>query len=139
MCGEVSVPVTRSTSVVPNRGANAFWIMLEASSAGEGEPPFASWQKIMMAPDRKFSCWSIPISRILEQSNPGGTSALMDFAVISFSSCACAENPPKPSSARKTPIEQKTKLIKTRGLKKADCEADFFFMIGYDVDGSLIT
>ena len=38
------------------------------------------------------------------------------------------ENAPEPTSARKTPIEQKTKLRMTRGLKKADCEVDFFFM-----------
>ena len=39
------------------------------------------------------------------------------------------ENAPLPSSARKTPIEQKTKLSMMRGLKKADCEEGFFFMI----------
>ena len=59
----------------------------------------------------------------------------MDFAVISFSSCACAENRPKPSSARKTPVRPKNRAVKRRRLKKADCEADFFFMSGYDVDG----
>ena len=38
------------------------------------------------------------------------------------------ENAPEPSSARKTPIEQKTKLSRTRELKKADCEVVFFFI-----------
>jgi len=41
--------------------------------------------------------------------------------------CACAENPPEPSSARKTLAKQRKKPIKTLGLEKADCE-DFFFM-----------
>ena len=38
------------------------------------------------------------------------------------------ENAPAAISARKRPIEQKAKLIKNRGLKKADLELDFFFM-----------
>jgi hypothetical protein len=33
-----------------------------------------------------------------------------------------------PSSATKMPTRQKTAAIKTRKLKKADCEVDFFFM-----------
>ena len=38
------------------------------------------------------------------------------------------ENAPAAIKARKSPIEQKAKLIKKRGLKKADLEFDFFFM-----------
>jgi hypothetical protein len=55
--------------------------------------------------------------------------------------CACAElavspeNVPRPISARKTPARTINRPIKTRRLKKADREADFFFMSGYDVDG----
>jgi hypothetical protein len=41
--------------------------------------------------------------------------------------CACAENPPEPSSARKTLAKQRKKPVKTLGLEKADCE-DFFFI-----------
>jgi hypothetical protein len=37
-------------------------------------------------------------------------------------------NTPVPNSATKTPRRQKTAAIKTRRLKKADCEVDFFFM-----------
>src|SRR5439155_18139509 len=33
-----------------------------------------------------------------------------------------------PTTATRTAIEQRTKPIKTRGLKKADREADFFFI-----------
>ena len=57
-----------------------------------------------------------------------------------FFFCACAllavsaENVPKLSSARKTPARTINRPSKTRRLKKADCEADFFFMNGYDVD-----
>ena len=52
--------------------------------------------------------------------------------------CACAENVPRPSSARKTPARTINRPIKTRRLKKADCEADFFFMeLAKDVDGIL--
>src|SRR5438477_7831642 len=45
------------------------------------------------------------------------------------------ENVPRPASARKTPVRTTNSPIKTRRLKKADREADFFFMNGYDVDG----
>ena len=45
------------------------------------------------------------------------------------------ENVPRPSSARKTPERTINRPIKTRRLKKADCEADFFFMSDYDVNG----
>ena len=38
------------------------------------------------------------------------------------------ENAPEPSSATKTPMRQKTEAIKTRKLKKADCEVDFVFI-----------
>ena len=55
--------------------------------------------------------------------------------------CACAElavspeKVPKPSNARKTPARKTDKPIKTRRLKNADCEVDFFFMSGvYGVD-----
>ena len=37
-------------------------------------------------------------------------------------------NAPEPTSATKTPTRQKTAAIKTRRLKKADFEVDFFFM-----------
>jgi hypothetical protein len=48
---------------------------------------------------------------------------------------ALAENVPRLASARKTPARTTKSPIKTRRLKKADREADFFFMNGYDVDG----
>ena len=48
---------------------------------------------------------------------------------------ALAENVPRPASARKTPVRTTNSPIKTRKLKKADREADFFFMNGYDVNG----
>ena len=48
---------------------------------------------------------------------------------------ALAENVPRPASARKTPDRTTNRPIRTRKLKKADREADFFFMNGYDVDG----
>jgi hypothetical protein len=38
------------------------------------------------------------------------------------------ENAPIPSSATATPARHKRTPIKTRRLKKADCEVDFFFM-----------
>ena len=50
---------------------------------------------------------------------------------------AITENVPRPASARKTPVRTTKSPIKTRRLKKADREADFFFMNGYDVDGIL--
>ncbi len=46
--------------------------------------------------------------------------------VGAFFCCACAT--PKPASARKTPARTINRPIKTRRLKKADCEVDFFFI-----------
>ena len=63
------------------------------------------------------------------------------FRILVFCCCAfaelkaLAENVPRPASARKTPVRTTNSPIKTRRLKKADREADFFFMNGYDVDG----
>jgi hypothetical protein len=39
------------------------------------------------------------------------------------------ENAPDPTSATKTPNRQSIDAIKTRMLKKADFEVDFFFMV----------
>src|SRR5947207_1912295 len=50
---------------------------------------------------------------------------------FAFGACADndpAENKPSPTSASKTAIEQRTKPSRMRGLKKADSDADFFFM-----------
>src|SRR5438874_8813502 len=63
------------------------------------------------------------------------------FRILVFFCCAVAglkafaENVPRPASARKTPVRTTNSPIKTHRLKKADREADFFFMNGYDVDG----
>ena len=48
---------------------------------------------------------------------------------------AVAENVPRLASARTTPPVRINKPNKIRTLKKADREADFFFMNGYDVGG----
>src|SRR6266446_8170354 len=75
---------------------------------------------------------------MVAQSNPGGRPGM---SIILCFCCACAElavipeNVPTAASARRTPAMSMNKPIKTRRLKKADCEADFFFMNGYDVDG----
>src|SRR4029077_19395213 len=112
------------------------------SPASSGSPPPLAWpQKIMMAPARKFSILSMPSWRILEQSNPGGISGLMRWglgAMLYFCRVRAAletgpgraGNAPKPTSARKTPARAMERPIRTRKLKNADCEVDFFFMNG---------
>jgi hypothetical protein len=79
----------------------------------------------------------------LEQSNPTGTSGseewviILPFVIPFMMLRAAAENPPELSSARKTPVRTTHRAIKTRGLKKADFEVDFFFMeLASDVTGS---
>ena len=55
---------------------------------------------------------------------------------VAFDRAGCCEalvplvcaNAPEPTSATKTPKRQRTEAIKTRRLKKADSEADFFFI-----------
>ena len=60
---------------------------------------------------------------------------------LDFVCCACAllevsaENAPRPPSARTTPARAINRPSKTRTLKKADCDVDFFFMeFADDVD-----
>jgi hypothetical protein len=47
---------------------------------------------------------------------------------VPFAWANTLENAPEPISATKTPTRQKTAAIKTRRLKNADLEVDFFFM-----------
>ena len=49
------------------------------------------------------------------------------------------ENAPEPSSATKTPKRQRTEAIKTRRLKKADFEVDFFFIVDAELFPSAVT
>ena len=49
-----------------------------------------------------------------------------------------AENAPEPSSATATPKRQRTEAIKTRRLKKADFEVDFFFIDGAELFPSAV-
>jgi len=83
--GKVSVAVIRSTSVVPYvTGAIALCTSLEnglEDTASPGSPPSALPHYIIIAPARKFSCLSMPSSRILEQSKNRGTSGSMDLVV----------------------------------------------------------
>ena len=81
--------------------------------------------------------------------NDGKTSFLSDIpeiipvrccclsdASFEVESCARAEalvKTPNPVSAIRRPIEQRAKASRTRGLKKADCSADVFFIIFYGV------
>src|SRR4029453_7552185 len=104
-------------------------------------PACAPPQAIIIAPARKFSCLSMPSSRILAQSNPAGTSWSTGFRTNLYFCCACAENTPKPTSARKTPARITNKLIKTRTLKNpsspkvrrtgADAEVECFFIVEF--------
>jgi len=72
------------------------------------------------------------------QSNPGGRPGTL---IILCVCCAFAElavspvNVPRLISAIKTPATTTNSPIKTRTLKKANCEADFFFIGGSDADG----
>src|SRR5204863_5216107 len=87
-----------------------------------------------MAPARRFSCRSMPSSRMREQSNRAGTRGSMEDLAFGFCfCCAWAEKPPRPISAKKTPVRTRNRPVKRRRLKKADCEADFFFISGYDL------
>ncbi|HKP05252.1 MAG TPA: hypothetical protein VJU77_18015 [Chthoniobacterales bacterium] len=56
----------------------------------------------------------------------------------------CLGNAIKPNSASRTPIEEKPKPIKVRGVRKADVGTDVLFMVGcflvegYDLDRELL-
>src|SRR5215475_7010617 len=61
------------------------------------------------------------------------------FWCVLIGLAAIAENVPMLASARKTPARTMNRPIKTRKLKKADREADFFFIeVVHDVDGILV-
>src|SRR5262249_37863968 len=64
MCGGVSVPVIKSTSLPPYaRGAITFWTIREEAPLEEPEPPpCASPQAIMMRPARRLSILLKPFS-----------------------------------------------------------------------------
>jgi hypothetical protein len=96
---------------------------------------------------------SMPNWRILEQSNPGGTSAGHPDRVVTLywpgdwaRLRACEEVPTlgmtgfafvasPPKATKETPVTPTNRPIKTRRLKNADWEVDFFFMNGYEVNG----
>src|SRR5882762_3082520 len=99
----------------------------------------------MIAPARRFSCLSMPSCLILEQSNATGTSGSMEDWVVTLylNGPAGALRPagaPRPagfavaSSASETPARAINRPTKTRRLKNADCEVDFFFMNCYEVE-----
>src|SRR6266480_2556454 len=82
----------------------------------------------MMAPARKFSCLSIPSSRILEQSNIAGTSGSLEDPVVTlYFGCAFAApeadgplerpNGLAPKSASERPVIPTNRPTKTRRLK----------------------
>ena len=64
-----------------------------------------------------------------------GTSGSIDSVVTLILLLACAENAPKPSSAKKTAAKAINRLTKKRRLKETDSKVDFFFMTGYDATG----
>src|SRR5690348_7063098 len=99
----------------------------------------------MIAPARRFSCLSMPSCLILEQSNAAGMSGLMEDWVVTlylFGDGATTRlaGAPRPggfavaSSASETPARAINRPTKTRRLKNADCEVDFFFMNDYEVE-----
>src|SRR5437868_7492361 len=147
MCGGVSVPVTRSTSVPPKasgavRLRTSLENALEAPPSSGSPPPLAWPQKIMIAPARKLSILSMPSLRILEQSKPGGISGLIccDLVVTRYFCCACAGVSwygfAVAKSASEMPANPTTRPTSTRKLKNADCEVDFFFMSGAGYGGN---
>src|SRR4026209_1496289 len=96
----------------------------------------------MIAPARKFSILSMPSWRILEQSNIGGTSAgHPDWVVTLYlpgdeatTRFACAPRAAgfglasAPRASSEAAASATNRPSKTRRLKNADCEVDFFFM-----------
>ena len=85
----------------------------------------------MIAPARKFSILLMPYSSILEQSNPTGTRGSLEAVImwfLIFTGALLAANASSAANARVTPASAMHRPIKTRRLKKADFEGDFFFM-----------
>src|SRR5437660_750663 len=93
----------------------------------------------MIMPALRFSALSMPNSLILEQSNPGGRARKsMDLARGLYFWLFFAEGAAVPrtnglaaKSASETPVMQTSRPAKTRRLKKAEFEVEFFFIFGY--------
>src|SRR6266481_9449270 len=91
-----------------------------------------------------FSCLLMPNCRILEQSNSAGTRGSMELEAMPYFCCisaSCAAdrlffcpNGLAARSASEMPVIPTNSPIKTRRLKNADREVDFFFMCGYGLD-----
>src|SRR5437016_14546071 len=99
----------------------------------------------MIAPARGFACLSMPGGLILEQSNIAGTSGSLEDWVVTLylkgpAGALVPAGAPRPagfavaSSASETPARAINRPTKTRKLKNADCEVDFFFMNDYEVE-----
>src|ERR1043166_9729154 len=85
----------------------------------------------MIAPARKFSILWMLSSSILLQSNPTGTRGSLDAVIMWFlilTGAPFAANASRATSASETPASAMHRPIKTRRLKNADFEADFFFI-----------
>src|SRR5215471_20166806 len=85
----------------------------------------------MIAPARKFSILLMPSSSILEQSNPTGTRGSLEAVIMWFrivTGALYAGDALRPSRATEIPASTMHRPVNTRRLKKADFEADFFFM-----------
>src|SRR5438067_13196729 len=94
----------------------------------------------MIAPARRFSCLSMPSCLILEQSNATGTSGSAedwvvtlylpgDGATTRLADALRTAGFAVASNASETPARATNRPIKTRRLKNADCEVDFFFIV----------
>jgi hypothetical protein len=83
----------------------------------------------------------------LEQSNATGTSGSMEDCVVTLYFCCARAAAGRAgfavaNSASEMPVIPTNSPIKTRGLKNADCEVDFFFMelkwMGFECEASLL-
>ena len=107
----------------------------------------------MIAPARRFSCLSMPSCLILEQSNATGTSGSAedwvvtlylpgDGATTRLADALRTAGFAVASNASETPARATNRPIKTRRLKNADCEVDFFFMelkwMGFECEALLL-
>ena len=126
--------MTKSTSAAPYaRGTgSSFWASLTKALPGEAEPPgcLAAGNHDESGPKTLHLVDALLVNRrtVKSRRKAWDVDNFVVSAALLRSWQLFAENVPRPASARKTPARTINRPIKTRRLKKADCEADFFFM-----------
>ena len=136
--GEVSVPVTRSTSAAPKASGtgSSFWTSLEKALPVklnlQVSPPFASPQTIMISSSPKIlhpvDAKLVNLGTVKSRRKAWDVDNFVLLLRLCGAGSNCGERAKASQRQKRRQPAMTNRPIKTRRLKKADREADFFFM-----------